>query len=72
MSDAQFENGYGIFSEEAGETISEALTVIECFNDFFISVVSEIGSDTMLLPWLILFTKMKLIERAKYKEKLYK
>ena len=72
MSDAQFEIGYGIIIEEAGEAISEALTVYECFNDFFISVVSEIGYDTMLLLWLILFIKVKLIERSKYKEKLYK
>ena len=45
MSDKKFRNGGGIILEEAGETISEASKVTEIFNDFFISVASEIGFD---------------------------
>ena len=45
MSDKKFQNGCGIILEEDGETISEALKLFELFNNFFISVASEIGLD---------------------------
>ena len=45
MSDKKFQNGCGITLEEDGETISEASKVSEVFNNFFISVASEIGLD---------------------------
>ena len=45
MSDKKFQNGCGITLEEDGETISEASKVSEVFNDFFISVASEIDLD---------------------------
>ena len=45
MSYKKFRNGGGIILEEAGETISEASKVSDIFNDFFISVASEIGFD---------------------------
>ena len=45
MSDKKFRNGGGIILEEGEETISEASKVSEIFNDFFISVASEIGFD---------------------------
>ena len=45
MSDKKFQNGCGITLEEDGETISEASKVSEVFNEFFISVASEIGLD---------------------------
>ena len=45
MSDKKFQNGCGITLKEDGETISEASKLSEVFNDFFISVASEIGLD---------------------------
>ena len=45
MSDKKFRNGGGIILEEREETISKAFKVSEIFNDFFISVASEIGFD---------------------------
>ena len=45
MSDNKFQNGCGIVLEEDGETISEASEVSEIFNDFFVSVASEIDLD---------------------------
>ena len=45
MSDEKFRNGGGIILGEGEENVSEACKVSEIFNDFFISVASEIGCD---------------------------
>ena len=45
MSDKKFRKGGGMILEEGEETISDASKVSEIFNDFFISVASEIGFD---------------------------
>ena len=42
MSDKKFQNGISIILENKYETISDASRVSEIFNDFFVSVASEI------------------------------
>ena len=45
MSDKKFQNGSSIILEDNDETISDASRVSEIFNDFFVSVASEIGFE---------------------------